>query len=203
MKLREPRAAAPPAEPAPTATFEETAKAVRGTQKNRRNSVPDTVSRLTKQAAADTTLKNAQRDGAQFAWVPHGDTCAFCIALASRGWQYMSKRTLRNGHAEHIHANCNCEFAVRFNESTTVAGYDEDYYKTMFKDVPLDNWNTPDGKPPAGSNDANRPLYERRVNALRREAYAENKEQINAQKRAAYEKREELNNSAAEEIYVD
>ena len=195
--------ALPAALPAATATYSEVAKAVEGTLLNLNNTVPATVSRLTKQAAADTTLQNAQRDGAQSAWVPHGDTCAFCIMLASNGWQYMSKRALKNGHARHIHANCNCEYAVRFNESTTVAGYDEDYYKALYKDVPLDNWNTPDGKPPAGSNDANRPLYERRVNALRRKAYAENKEQINAQERAAYEKQKELNSSAAEEIYVD
>ena len=45
------------------------------------------VSRLVKRAGADTTLKNAQRDGAEFAWVPHGDSCAFCLTLASRGWQ--------------------------------------------------------------------------------------------------------------------
>lgn len=192
-----------PAMPAPTATFGEVSKAVEGTLKNLTNSVPATVSRLTKQAAADTTLQNAQRDGAQFAWIPHGDTCAFCIMLASNGWQRISKQALKNGHAKHIHANCNCEYAVRFNESTTVAGYDEDRYKAMFKDVPLDNWNTPDGLPPAGSNDAKLPLYERRVNALRREAYAENKDRINAQKRDAYEKRKELNSSAAEEIYVD
>lgn len=173
-----------PAMPAPTATFGEVFKAVEGTIKNMTNSVPATVSRLTKQAAADTTLQNAQRDGAQFAWIPNGDTCAFCIALASRGWQYMSKRTLRNGHAEHIHANCNCEFAVRFDSESSVRGYDPERYARMYYGA---EGNTPT----------------ERINSMRREFYAENKEQINAQKRAAYEKRKELNSSAAEEIYVD
>ena len=37
---------------------------------------------------------------------------------------------------------------------------------------------------------------------MRREFYAENKEEINAQKRSAYEKRQELNSSAAEEVDV-
>lgn len=27
-------------------------------------------------------LKNALRDGAEFAWVSNGDTCAFCMTLA-------------------------------------------------------------------------------------------------------------------------
>ena len=45
-------------------------------------------------------LKNALRDGAEFAWVPNGDTCAFCMTLASRGWQRASKRAIKNGHAE-------------------------------------------------------------------------------------------------------
>ena len=37
------------------------------------------------------------------------------------------------------------------------------------------------------------------LNAIRRQNYAENKEEINAQKRSAYEKRQELNSSKAEE----
>ena len=53
-------------------------------------------------------LKNAVRDGAEWAWVPHGDTCPFCITLASNGWQKASRKVLKGGHAEHIHANCDC-----------------------------------------------------------------------------------------------
>ncbi|MCD7838053.1 MAG: hypothetical protein LUG65_04000, partial [Clostridiales bacterium] len=94
--------------------------------------VPSTVGRLVKQVGADTTLKNAQRDGAQFAWVPHGDSCAFCLMLASRGWQYMSKKALRNSHAEHIHANCDCQYAVRFDGKSTVEGYDPDKYRKIY-----------------------------------------------------------------------
>ena len=96
--------------------------------KQSQSKVPATVARLVKQVGADTTLKNAKRDGAQFAWIPHGDTCAFCITLASRGWQYMSDEALKGGHAEHIHANCDCEYAVRFDGHSTVAGYDPDKY---------------------------------------------------------------------------
>ena len=106
----------PAAEPAAPAAYGELAKAVNGT-KHSPALLQSAVSRLVKQAGADTTLKNAIRDGAEFAWIPHGDTCAFCLMLASRGWQKAGKRTLKNGHAEHIHANCDCEYAVRFNAS--------------------------------------------------------------------------------------
>lgn len=170
----------PPAEPAATATYQETAKAIIGTEKNRRNSVPATVGRLVKQAGADTMLKNAARDGAEFAWIPRGDTCAFCIMLASRGWQRQRKKA----HAEHIHANCDCNYSVRFDGKSTVAGYKPEKYRQMYDNADGRSW-------------------EDKVNSMRREFYAENSAAINAQKRSAYAKRKERNASAAEEIDVD
>ena len=151
----------PPAEPAETASREEVARMVNGN----RNSPPNLqsgVSRLVKQAAADTTLKNAVRDGAEWAWVPHGDTCPFCITLASRGWQKASEKLLKGGHAQHIHANCDCEYAVRFDSHTTVAGYDPDKYLAQYN---------------AAGGD---------MKKMRREQYAKNRDKINAQKREAY-----------------
>lgn len=123
----------PPAEPAKTPEYGEVAKAVHGTMKQSLTLVPSTIGRLVKQAGADTTLKNAERDGAQFAWVPHGDTCAFCMTLASRGWQDMSNKALKGGHAEHIHANCDCQYAVRFDRKSGIAGYDPDVYLEMYE----------------------------------------------------------------------
>ena len=140
----------------------EVAKAVQGTMKQSQAKIPDTAARLVKQVGADTTLKNARRDGAQFAWIPHGDTCAFCVTLASRGWQDISKNTLRNGHAEHIHAHCDCEYAVRFDGKSTVAGYDPDKY--------LEEYNATGGD----------------INAMRRIRYQKNKDAINARKRKLY-----------------
>ena len=125
-------AAVPPAEPAPNATYDETAKAVYGTLKNKQSTVPATVGRLVKQTGADTMLQNAQRDRAQFAWIPMGDTCAFCLTLGSRGWQNQSKKAMKNGHAEHIHANCDCQYAVRFDGRSTVEGYDPDALKAQY-----------------------------------------------------------------------
>ena len=128
----------PTAEIAPLPEYGEVAKAIHGTMKQSQMKVPATVARLVKQVGADTTLKNAERDGAQFAWIPHGDTCAFCITLASRGWQYMSKKALKNGHAEHIHAHCDCEYAVRFDGRSSVAGYDPEKYLRIYEGMPGD-----------------------------------------------------------------
>lgn len=125
------------AEPAPVPEYGEIAKVVYGSKKQSEKMVAPAVGRLVKQVGADTTLKNAIRDRAQFAWVPTGnETCAFCIALASRGWQNVSSETLKNGHAEHIHANCDCQYAVRFDGKSTVEGYDPQKYLDMYNNAP-------------------------------------------------------------------
>ena len=163
----------PAAEPAETAEYGEVARMVNAT-KTSTPQLKSGVSRLVKRAGADTMLKNALRDGAEFAWVPNGDTCAFCMTLASRGWQRASKKAIKNGHAEHIHANCDCTYAIRFDPEVNVEGYDPDAYLKAYRD--------------AGSD----------VNELRRIHYAENRERINAQKRAAYAARNEKKLSTTE-----
>ena len=155
-------AGVPAAEPAEPADYGEVARMVNATKNQNPANLPNGVSRLVKRAGADTTLKNAVRDGAEWAWVPHGDTCPFCIMLASNGWQKASSKVLKGGHADHIHANCDCEFAIRFDHNTTVAGYDPDKYLKQYRD--------------AGGD----------INKMRRVNYTANKERINAQKRAAY-----------------
>lgn len=124
----------PPAVPANTATISEVGKAINGSFKQSESGalVEGVIQRLVKQPAADTTLQNSLRDGAQFAWIPSGMTCAFCLTLASRGWQNASKAAIKGGHAEHIHANCDCQYAIRFNESTQVEGYDPSVYEKMY-----------------------------------------------------------------------
>ena len=160
----------PPAVPAQTATYGETATAIHGARLFSKdpNVTAGAVSRLVKTAGADTTLQNAQRDGAEFAWIPSGDTCAFCLTLASRGWQTVSRKSLRNGHAEHIHNNCDCTYAIRFNGDTDVDGYDPEKYYDWYKSEP--------GSP------------KDKINAMRREMYQEDKDRINQLKRAAYER---------------
>lgn len=192
------RAVVPAAIPAETATYSDVAKTVNGIIKNTANEdiLAEGIGRLVKMAGTDTTLQNAYRDrqtrrsykqrhnGAEVAWIPSGDTCPYCIMLASAGWR---KQT--NGgadmHTEHVHANCDCTYMVRFSPDFEVAGYDPEEYKEMY-----------DSADPGGSR-------EDKLNAMRREAYAENKEEINEQKRSAYAKRQERESSEAEEINVD
>ena len=128
-------------------------------------------------------MQNAIRDGAEWAWIPVGDTCAFCLMLASNGWQRASKAALAGGHAEHIHANCDCTYAVRFDRKSGVQGYDPDKYKKMYDEADGSNWH-------------------QKLNSMRRDIYDENAEEINEQKRDAYEKRKERESSAAEELDV-
>ncbi len=72
----------------------------------------------------------------------------------------------RPGHTQHIYAHC--EYAVRFDSRTNVAGYDPDKYLQQYE---------------AAGGD---------INAMRRAQYARDRDAINAQKRKAYAKRKGL-----------
>ena len=174
--------AIPPAELAPNPTYGEVAKTVQGVLKTSQNreEITSAVGRLVKQTGARTTRMNARRDNAQFAWVPSGDTCAFCIALASRGWQNARKAD----HKDHIHSNCDCAYAIRYSPRENIAGYNPDEYYEQYKDA--------DGRTP-----------NEKINAMRRKYYAENREEILAQKADAYAKRQELNSSQAVETDIN
>lgn len=175
----------PAAEPAVTAAYSEVAKVVNGVLdvSSNESMLMGAMERLAKLPGVDTTVKNAIRDGAEVAWVPHGDTCAFCITLASRGWERASRRMVSNGHAAHVHANCDCTYAVRFSEAAAVAGYDPAAYRAMYDDAP-------------GLSSAEK------INAMRREFYAENRAEIREQQNSAYAKRRELESPRAEEADV-
>lgn len=180
------RAGVPAAIPAETATYSDVAKTVNGIIKNTGSDsvLAQGIGRLVKMAGTDTMLSNAYRDrpkskgskkkhsGAQVAWVPSGDTCPFCITLASKGWQYQTEWGA-NSHSEHIHANCDCTYMVRFNDDLNVEGYDPEKYREEYLE--------------AGDN------RDDRINAMRREQYQQDKDKINAQKRAAYAERTEKN----------
>ena len=181
------KAIVPPAVPAPTATYREVRQTIYGSHE-----FSPTVevlgaaqSRLVKQAGVDTTVQNAIRDRAQIAFVPHGDTCAYCIALAGGGWRPAYDTDMdRNGHVAHCHSNCDCTFAVRFGKDTTIGGYDPTKYKHMYYDA----------APYGSSKD--------KINAMRREFYAENKGKIAEQKATAYERRQARESPEAEEMNV-
>ena len=189
-----------PALPAATPTIHEVAKAVVGTSKTGNTEIiSSSIGRLVKQTGVDTTMQNALRDGAEWAWIPQGDTCAFCITLASNGWQRASKKAIKGGHAEHIHANCDCTYQIRFDKTSSVAGYDPDKYKELYEyeHNPDGSIKMKDGEPVKRSGKP-----KDKINGMRQDFYAQNSEEINAQKRDAYEKRKELESSAAEEADV-
>lgn len=90
--------------------------------------------------------------------------------LASNGWRKASKKTIKGDHAEHIHSGCDCEFAIRFDGKPDYAGYDPEKYRAMYDNAEGDTWKE-------------------KLNSVRREDYAKNKDKINAQKRDAYARR--------------
>lgn len=171
------------AEPASTASYDEVARTIRGTLKTTENAevVGAAIGRLVKMSGVDTTMQNALRDGAEWAWIPHGMTCAYCIMLASRGWTPASKDAIKNGHAEHIHPNCDCTYAVRFTRDSNVAGYRPEEYREIY-----DNADGRTGR--------------QKLNAMRREFYARNKTVIDNSDLSDDAKRAALNAPAAEEM---
>ncbi len=175
-----------PAEPAEPATYQETAKAVNGTMKNllRAEITAAAIGRLVKLCGQDTTLNNAIRDKAFFAWIPVGDTCPFCLGIAAEGWKRASQKALDGGHAIHIHGNCNCAYTIKHKEDTEYKSYEPGFYQEIFENA---EGNTPEEK----------------LNSIRRIAYDKNKAKIRAQKRSAYQKSKELESSEAEEINVN
>lgn len=178
------KAKVPAAEPASVMELEEIAEVLNGAAKSDSEEVvAGAVGRMVKQAGQDTTYQNAKRDGAEYAWIPAGMTCAYCIMLAGNGWQKASKARVKDGHVRHIHENCDCAFAVRFSEDQTIGGYNPNKYKSMYQKA--DGTSAKD-----------------KLNSMRREFYAENKDRISAQKRDAYQKRKERESSQAEEADV-
>lgn len=185
QKVRVP--AAIPAEPP---GYGEVAKTVDGIIKNTGSEaiLNQSVGLLVKDAGQKTTIQNARRDNAEIAFYCSGDTCAYCIALAAQGWEKASASALDlDGQPAHLHANCNCTYAVRFNKDLRYDGYNPGEYKKMYYDADT-------GKA--------HPTAKDRINAMRREFYQENKEEINEQKREAYAKRQELNSPEAEETNI-
>lgn len=181
-----------PAMMAEPADYGEVSKTINGILKNSVNAalIGSAIGRLVKQAGADTTVRNAIRDRVQIAWIPVGDTCPFCLGLAAEGWRTARESDLHGGHAEHIHANCNCMYSTRFTKDGGVAGYDPEEYREVFEDADTSSYGF-------GSVNNDRDVTKRdwqsmwtaRINGLRRAKYAKNKDMINAQKRAAYAER--------------
>lgn len=85
---------------------------------------------LIKQPGRDTMITSATRHGLRFARVPNGDTCPFCLMLASRGAVYLSEKSA-GGDGRRFHGKCDCTVEpIRDDEDMEVlkreTGYDPD-----------------------------------------------------------------------------
>lgn len=108
-----------------TKTFEETQSEDRF-----RAEVLDRVDTEMRRAANQCIAHNASRDPKKptYARVPVGETCGFCLMLASFGYQYTSEEA-----ASHAHRHCNCRIVPSFGEAE-VRGYDPDAMYGRFND---------------------------------------------------------------------
>lgn len=91
-------------------------------------------------AANKTTIRNAERDyskGVRYARVPTGkETCGFCLMLASRGFDYTSRKAAGDmGFSfNRFHDRCDCR-VVAGDDFTTVEGYDPDWLYDVYLDA--------------------------------------------------------------------
>lgn len=153
--------------PADLPEMSDVARAINGT-KDKLNGPADAIGRLVKKSASDTMLQNAKRDGAEYAWINHGDSCVYCKYLSSFGWLHAN---LNNGnrYLGHIHNNCDCEFAIRFDVKSTVEGYNPEKFREEIENAEGDT-------------------IEEKLNSMRRKKYDEIKDNRNARRRALYAK---------------
>lgn len=85
---------------------------------------------LIKQPGRDTMIASARRHGIRYARVPNGDTCPFCLMLASRGAVYHTEKKA-GGKGNRFHGLCDCSVeAIRDDEDMEIlkreVGYDPD-----------------------------------------------------------------------------
>lgn len=96
----------------------------------------DLLDKLVKQAGRSTMFASVGDNGVRYVRVPWGDTCAFCLMLASRGDKYHTRDTaggdeFHGTEFDRFHGYCDCSIEpVRFDEDLEAlkqaAGYDPD-----------------------------------------------------------------------------
>ena len=95
------------------------------------NRVASAVSRSVRRAADRTAMAAKGNDGSEvrFARVPRGETCGFCIMLASRGFVYLSMESAGEmpfGFND-FHDHCDCAVYAS-TDDIDIEGYDPDAY---------------------------------------------------------------------------
>lgn len=79
-----------------------------------------------------TTQRNMRLDPTSPRWarVPSGETCAFCLMLASRGFAYTSEKTA--GREMQYHSDCDCRIVPSWGKQT-LKGYDPEGLYARYK----------------------------------------------------------------------
>lgn len=105
------------------------------------NHVNSDVRRVAGMTVAHNTGKDPSKPG--WARVPNGDTCGWCLMLASFGAHYNSEET-----AGHSHTDCNCTVTPLFPGQSHVAGYHPDEMYGRYKEIKKSlgaNWEATNG----------------------------------------------------------
>lgn len=90
------------------------------------------MQRHAKQPGRDLLHDNADRRGVRFARVPVGDTCSWCLMLASRGFIYTSSRHAGEGNRWHDWCDC---MIVPSTEKDLPAEYDPEKLYELYNNV--------------------------------------------------------------------
>ena len=105
------------------------------------NAFADFLQSVINDSIRTTGSNNLWRDyerglaGGKWARVPVGQTCAWCLMLASQGAWYLSERSALGDTPDHYHRDCNC-IAVYHADAESIAGYTElRKYKEIYYDA--------------------------------------------------------------------
>ena len=93
------------------------------------------VDEFTLQQGRETIAASASRDPAKPRWarVPMGDTCKWCITLASRGPVYRSAESAGDGRK--FHGKCDCQATPIWPNDPLPEGYDPDALYQQYRDA--------------------------------------------------------------------
>lgn len=86
---------------------------------------------MVRQFGRDTVMRSAKSNKRMFARVPRGDTCSWCLMLASRGFAYHSAELA--GKMAKFHGDCDCEIVP--DDGVIPDGYDADAMYEQYKSV--------------------------------------------------------------------
>ena len=98
------------------------------------------VDELVKQPGRSTMIRSAREHGIRYARVPVGDTCAFCLMLASRGAVYATEKSAgRKNSGNEFHGDCDCDVQPVKTDSDLDRlrgeGYDPDALREQYLDA--------------------------------------------------------------------